>query len=614
MRIRRAKTKAKKTIEPIRPPEPIQSPNNTLSLPSPPAIERSKSQPMIDLGVAQNEPPRSPGPSETSFESTPSSGGTPSAAESASQMSQSARTNGSSLQNRIAAVPVPVDPFKPVEITIMLSASGYLRGDTIHIHVAIDHTKHVKSLHGIIATLYRKARLNYYPELPMVDPDENNLSGRRIVRGLSISPGGSYHTYQKPLDQNFAAIIIDPLTLKTEVKTSLIIPEDAFPSISNVPGAMMTFKYYVEILCDVQGKLSPYDKKLPTPGISSLNGMRHGVHSNGAHMGYRGWSFIDTEELLREKTVLASAFEVVVGTRDSNRGGHWSTLNAHNETVLDDQDPETNHSNGHPSSNSANMGRQPSNRSQPSRPTTSCNNSNGEGPSNSQLRSQHTPDSPPPQFDGAAPDYQSLDTPTPSAGATPIPTFPNESTLTEKDRIRLAEQRLLPSAPPVDPDTEAVAAYTPSAPAPEALEPFNPLNSHHHQHPMFTAVLPMCNSSSAATPTASPPHLFAPPYESSATQMPDDKQELERRRLEALRSEPPSMDHANESEAHSSSGTERTEIPSATGLNGPSVNVPSAPVSNDHEEYTPTAPIFSEDEAMFGFRSNVGEALPKYER
>src|SRR6201996_8470428 len=291
------------------PVQPIQtSIRDTQGLHSSSSLDNSLNQPIADLGVAQPEsdPPKSPGPSETSFESRPSSGETPSAVESISQASQSARTNDSSSRLKTQFSTPIIDHLKPITTIITLGRAGYLRGDTVDVHVLTDHTKQIKSLHGVIVTLYRQARVDYYPSLPVINKDDDSATKRRMgLRGISISSSGSFHIYRKLLDQNFSAIIIDDKTMTAEVKTSVSIPEDAFPTISTVPGAMISFKYYVEVICDIQGKLSAYDKYLPTPGASSLNGVRNNASmTNGAHSGFHGWGFIDTEEIKREKSVV----------------------------------------------------------------------------------------------------------------------------------------------------------------------------------------------------------------------------------------------------------------------------------------------------------------------
>jgi arrestin-related trafficking adapter 9 len=605
---RRTRTRSKRSAPNLLTIQPIQLPpmRDAQSLPSPQGLDRPRNQPVVDLGVArtESEPPRSPGPSETSFESGPSSGETPSAVESISQVSQSGRTNDSGTKLRTQFSTPLIDPLKPITTIIKLDQAGYLRGDTVEVHVSIDHTKQIKSLHGVIVTLYRQARVDFYPSLPIINRDDDSSARRRMVlRGIAIASGSSFHIFRKVLDQNFSAIIIDDKTMKAEVKTSISIPENAFPTISTVPGAMISFKYYVEVICDIQGKLSAYDKYLPTPGASSLNGMRN--NGDGAHSGFPGWSFIDTEEIKREKSVVCCNFEVIVGSRDSSRNGNWSQLPAFTGTLLE-RDEALNQSNGESSSSSAECNRQKSTNSRSQRPEPVRTNTNGESSSLIHTPSQPLSSTPPPHFSLAAPNYESVSTPTPSTATplVPIPTLPDESNLSEKERIRLAEQRLLPSAPS-EPAEDAYTSssaqeYTPSAPRLTDLDPLIPSNAHHHLHHPYTTILPQHPSHPLSSASA-------PPYaeNSSSSTGPlslspiDDKQELERRRLEEARSSPPPTT------LEPSASSEEVE-PDAT---------PRPDRTGEREDFTPTAPVIHEDEAMFGFTHNsVGEVLPKYER
>src|SRR6201994_2240786 len=209
---RRTKTRSKKSnanlsgsqpTQPVQAVQQIQPPmRDVQAVSSPLDLERPRNQPVVDLGVAQAdpEPPRSPGPSETSFESGPSSGETPSAVESISQVSQSARTNDSSSRLKTQFSTPIIDHLKPITTIITLGRAGYLRGDTVDVHVLIDHTKQIKSLHGVIVTLYRQARVDYYPSLPVINKDDDSATKRRMgLRGISISSSGSFHIYRKLL-------------------------------------------------------------------------------------------------------------------------------------------------------------------------------------------------------------------------------------------------------------------------------------------------------------------------------------------------------------------------------------------------------------------------------
>lgn len=584
---------------------------------TPPPLERRNTNPIAELGSIQSDadPPGSPGPSENSFDS---SNGT------TSQISQSARTNDSN--GRVKSVHILTAPqdMKPITTTISVGASGYLRGDIIDVYVSIDHTKLIKSLHGVIATFYRQARVDYHPALPIITGNNKDYKNKKPLRGISFSQGGQCHMFRKNLDQNFASIIINPKTMKTDIRTSLAVPENAFPTISTVPGAMITFKYYVEVICDLQGKLSGYDKYLPTPGVSSLGAFRNNGNvalNNGAHTGFHGWTFIDTEEIKREKTVIHTNFEIVIGSRDSSRSGKWNA--AHSGTLLEDEEPRHTHSasNGTSSSSAGEGGSRQGRSHSAHHPhqngtSSSTHINNGEAVASSSSALQNPTvtfldrplppvpqtSSPPPHFDSYNPPIPSYDQHTSSI---PIPQLPDESTLTEKERIRLAESRLLPSEPPGAASSSSAENHAPSAPTMEHLTPLHPSNAPHvllhHYHPSPNS---MHNDAGPSAP-AYVPRENGEPFHHPIS---EDKQELERRRLESLRSEPPPMAPA----ADTTAGAEQA---------GPSA--PSAPpiTNGGHDEYAPTAPVLSGEEVYLGYRHDPppphhghGEDLPRYER
>src|SRR5947207_2821152 len=154
------------------------------------------------------EPPQSPSPSDTSFDSGHSSYGTGSAADSNPSATLTGESKTSKLQSSTAA--------KPVTATIELPQAGFLRGDLIPIKIHVHHTKQIRSLHAIIVTLYRQANVNLNPALPKVrtgryDQDALLWSRLRIGR-LPLSNGGSRHIFRKDLSQSFASLFINPDT------------------------------------------------------------------------------------------------------------------------------------------------------------------------------------------------------------------------------------------------------------------------------------------------------------------------------------------------------------------------------------------------------------------
>ena len=172
--------------------------------------------------------------------------------------------------------------------------------------------------------------------------------------------------------------------------------------------------------------------------------------------------------------------------------------------------------------------------------------------------------------------------------AVPPPEVQAEEGLSEKERIRRAEERLLPSHPPQGSEgpssSEAVApAAGPSAPPDEQDEDlygsedatpratYAPRSSLRH------------NSSSGPPAVPSAPTLedLAPGAHAS-----DDKQELERQHMLAEASAPPDFDAADEDAGEGGAGEQQHE--------------PSVPTLTEEDEY--------------GGPSAHHESLPRYER
>ncbi len=89
---------------------------------------------------------------------------------------------------------------------------------------------------------------------------------------------------------------------------------------------MINFKYQVEVIVDLGGKLASLLQSSQSkggPGPASVV-----VNPYEAGSGIASWntSIVDTQQLRRQKGVISVVFEVVVGTVDSNRqrGRGWS--------------------------------------------------------------------------------------------------------------------------------------------------------------------------------------------------------------------------------------------------------------------------------------------------
>jgi hypothetical protein len=514
-----------------------------------------------------------------SFDSYVSSGGTGSAIDSAAP---SARTCESRHTNGKSSHSCSNCQKQPITATLSIEKAGFLRGDVIPVKVWLTHTRAVKSLRGVIVTLYRQARVDLHPALPVVRGGEDELypKSRTGLAGLSLSSAGSTHTYRKDLDQQFASLIVNPATLQAEVKVNLRVPEEAFPSIASVPGAMISFKYYVEVVVDIQGKLAGLDKYLPnagTPQGGALLGRPN--ETNGGIYAPWGGHFINTEEIRRERSVIYSVFEVVVGTRDSERRSPWkqpetdvSTITGREELPRDGAEIE----------NMAGHG------------STSGQQINGED-------SLHRPLSWDQYWRFHPPDH--LDQPPPVVQFSPPFQIEDEQHLDEKERMQRAEARLLPSAPLQNGQSSAGAVeHAPSAPTLEEAR-LLPLPStappnfdFDHAGPSAPSVHTVNHVGDTESSAPAYNHEERPPISFM-----DDKEEMRRQRLEMERSAPSHPQDENEGEV---GATALRTLPDA----------PSGPLATSFE---PTAPTVSNlyEEEHFGFSApSSHHALPRYER
>lgn len=369
------------------------------------------------------------------------------------------------------------DKKRPIVTTIELARSGYLRGDSIPLHIQVSHNKPVTSTNGVIVTLYRQARVDGSPPL-LLAPAARSRCPYRCLRawmertrarerikaeerrkrderkGLDelTRMRSDSHVFRKDLAQSFASLMVNPATLTADIRTAVRVPEDAFPTIDCLPGRMITFRYFVEVVLDLNAKLtglehvshstttagaggvptisapstiSP-DTPSPTaptnqpgvyaPVVSSSFGASH------AHpFAFSGPHFVDTGPVRRNKNIVACMFEVVIGSTDSER------LNASPRTLVDMRGVES----GSVGSSSCTVTPSGSNRIGRPREERSA--------VRSLVEVEPTPRA------------ESLDVPPPALEPPPAePTVepPQLSDLTEKERLRLAETILLPSAPP----------------------------------------------------------------------------------------------------------------------------------------------------------------------
>ncbi|OQO07550.1 hypothetical protein B0A48_07247 [Cryoendolithus antarcticus] len=477
---------------------------------------------------------RSPSPSEMSLDSGSSGFRRVSQAES-NPASPTASPHQHATQSKTS-----LGSGKTITAEIESCVGGCLRGDSIPVKVTINHTKHIKSMNGIIVTLYRLARVDMHPVIPLGPTEKGgkpkyedyyprSMTG---LGGLSLSGAGSSHTFRKDLAQTVQPLLVNPGTLTSETTVKVRVPDDAFPTISTVPGAMIGFKYYVEVIVDIQGKLSTLGSAIANlggltsatmTGADEYNGERNGLAPFGSNL-------LDTTPIRRDKSVISCSFEVVIGTQDSERRKGKRKVDA----LSTANDTETSADTVMP-------------RDALRTPTAREHSDIGDVTPQPYWH-DHQPhdwgnDGQQGVYDYAYYQEGAYD----ELPEVPMPHVPDESQMSEKERLRLAEQRLLPSQPPGMDDAQAEAGARDEGTAPYLPEA---TNGHAYDYPPPTeagsatrgihgrAADPSSPHSDA--PVADPaPAYIAPPPNIHPPPAGDDKQELQRRQLEAEASAPP---------------------------------------------------------------------------
>ena len=452
---------------------------------------------------------------------------------------------------------------KTITASIELLRGGCLPGDTVTARIRVQHIKRLKSMTGVVVTLFRQGKIDSSPpaslfkEMTAAEREKRAQKedvyprSRAGLAGLSLSSASSTSMFRKDLDQNTAPLIVDPATLQASVTISVKLPDDTFPTIKGVPGEMISFKYQVEVIVDLGGKLAGQ-----FPGGLSRYGSGGTDSSNYIYGPKREASIADTAPLRREKGVICVSMEAVVGTTDSSRSRKRQTELSRSRKKLesDEEDfinPELGYLDDSQYVPSHSNGDTPNGYPQP-HPPYSDQQYGGppSGPSpHQQWQYQAPPVSPP------RPDYTQANGHRAEAAPTyvPRPQIPDQNSMTEKERVRQAEMRLLPSQPPpptagpstaqVEDDNLYEADETPRSPVP---------------------------ADPAEGPSAPTQDDMA---EASST---EDKQELERRRLMGEASVPPEF--PEDMQHRRANGGE------PSGQQTPPDAEPSAPVLDDDDD------------------------------
>jgi arrestin-related trafficking adapter 9 len=491
---------------------------------------------------------------------------------------------------------------KTITATIELLKAGCLPGDSVPLRVSIQHTKFIKSVRGIIITLYRQSRIDSAPPLSLftdvkgkaaekLKHEEYYPKSKTGLGGLSLTSAGSSSVFRKDLSQTIAPIIIDPSTLSTVVTASIRIPDNVFPTITGVPGEMISFRYHIEVVIDLGGKLSGQSKHIPRLGMVNVpsnfmdNDYQMDIPDPGADAGILaawGTSIINTDHIRREKSVVACLFEIIVGTTDSARlRGRGNTVSG---VKMKPQVPEVPQSPAHSGEFASEYEVLQGHRGEQIR-----NEPNIDAGCPAETSQPEEEESSYAEYEMSHdPQHQSIYT---APIYVPMPEISPEEGLTEKERIHLAEQRLLPSQPLQDGDPSSSHAIVPSAPEDLGGDLYG-IGDEPASNGSAVVDLgsELRNLETVPDSTESPSTPVAEDLTPQATlDHGEDKQELERRRLIAEASSPSDFPDDNANAGEESGGT----------------------------QHQPTAPILTEEDEYGGhYTDSYGhhEGLPRYER
>ncbi|OCT46031.1 pH-response regulator protein palF/RIM8 [Cladophialophora carrionii] len=510
------------------------------------------------------QPPLSPAPSEETAQTS----GTTTSSPSFHIVDNESPVRKSSPQNSDDRSNTTSSSANTITATTELPRHGALPGDMVPIRVSVTHTK-ADARGMVIATLYRLARIDMHPPLPLpnrsgkgkkMEYEDVYPKSRTGLGGLYFSAASPNSAFRKDLAQSSTMLIVNPHTMTADITTSLKIPDAAFPSISNVPGSMISFTYHVEVVVDLFGKLG--ETRL-WPRLTS-NEPTFSPSSDAGNQMTSDWShsILDTSALRRTKSVITFEMSLVVGTQDSGRKRRQTKPAEYQVPENTTLGPEQGWHDWH------------------------YHDGAYEG--------QHYDQAGYPYDEGYGYDYgyepsHDPEYPTPTAEMIPPPQPQEED---EKTRLRRLEQLLVPSQPP--PEGEGSTSGVPFAPTAPDLSSESAPDGLRHQDDGSRTPSTLNPAASVTSSTRSGDTLR--PYSTSPPPPPpplghaghsDDKQELERRRLFAQTSAPPVED-----------GTEVRRRAAVTSM------APTAPTIDEPHEYS--VDTLNHD--------HPGPDLPQYER
>lgn len=491
-----------------------------------------------------------------------------------------------------------------ITASIELLKGGCLPGDAVSVRVTVQHIKQIKSMTGVIVTLFRQGKIDSSPPAQLFKNMMTKEDARRLQKediypksrtglgGISLSSTGSVSVFRKDLDQTTAPLIIDPATMSASVTVPVKIPDDSFPTIKGVPADMISFKYQVEVLVDLGGKLSGH---FPSRKTSRYATVSHSATDQSINMfsQRRGAQIeiIDTSPLRRHKGIVCVALESIVGTVDSLGPRKLVKVSSSSKTL---DNPESD------------------DEVDVVLPTPTRYEDIDRG------NAQHTHGPPPqeyfpPQADNQRPSYTPHDPSRPSYPQTtnldfapsyipPPPQLPDQRNFSEKDRIRQAEQRLLPSQPPGGPSN--LNATSPSAPDEDDI-----YDAQATPRPPFASNSGEEDNTAPSAPTEE--ELTAATNISS--QSGEDKQERERRRLMQEASAPPEFPEDMDQSGNPGRAPREDELMVDAEPTAPMLNEDED--GHDYPDYRAVAGTSSGSTSAQRRRDDDnGEQLPAYQR
>ena len=491
--------------------------------------QQSQASPSVPTSGVQEELPDSPSVSEFSVLSTDTSNLSFRVASVAGQSNLAGEVGSENTKSN----------DKTITAKVELRRSGYLPGDVIPVRVTVRHNRPVRSMQGIILTLYRKARIEPHPLLTKglsvtgagKEPVSSIHTKSKLgIGGLSLSASSS-HTFRMELDQNFAPMIINPNTLEAEIKAELRVPEDAFPTIACIPGNMVTFTYHVEVIVDLCAKLAMQGRIMSRMTMTRSPSSVVLGQTRNLHADLDANHFMDTLEVRRDKSIGNCTFDITIGTKDSDR-----------KTVRRPLDP------WEEAERAARQGPESPSEDHPSQMGT--------------LQVEELPDE---NHDRSGTILQTLpESEVAGRPSTVVPPPEPEDNADEKTRLRRMEERLLPSAPTAE-DYASSSALTARA------QPSAPILDDEDEVYVPTTLIPAYErppdfSSDTIVPSSSTGSQEIAAVADETASPSDDKQELERQRLLAAASSP------DDAQGDVASGA------------GPSLAVPTAPVFDDDDD------------------------------